>query len=160
VKAEVPLKPAVAEQSTVWLSGEVLTLLNKLVLPAVWLALLGGIIVWTLLKFGRISVASDFRFFVAVVLLATAFMLWMSARLQRVGYVGRDLIVSNYRREIRIPFDQIEAVEPVWWYRRRMVRVRFRSETAFGQVIYYLPKWSFLRCFGRAPEKELQDLIA
>lgn len=160
MKAEVPPKPTGTSQSTVWLSGEVITLLNKLVLPGVWLVFLVGIVLWTLLKLGRISIASDFRFFVAVVLLGTAFMLWMSARLERVGYVGRELIVSNYRREIRIPFDHIEAVEPVWWYRRRMVRIRFRYDTAFGQVVYYMPKWGFLRCFGRAPEKELRDLIA
>lgn len=159
MKVEVPSEPNEKAQPAVWLSGAVLTLLNKLVFPAVWLAFLGGIVLGTLLKFGRISIASDFRFFIAVVLLATGFMLWMSARLERVGYAGRELIVSNYYREIRIRFDQIEAVEPVWWY-RPMVRIRFRSDTAFGQVVYYLPKWGFLRRFGRAPEKELQDLIA
>ncbi len=146
-------------QTTVWLSGEILTFLNKLAFPAIWLTFLVGAPAWILLKTGGISISSDFRLFAAVILVATIFVLWMSARLKRVGYAARNLIVSNYQREIRVPFDLIEAVEPVWWYRRRMVRVRFRTDTEFGQVIYYLPKWGFLRCFLRAPEKELRDLI-
>ena len=62
--------------------------------------------------------------------------------MQRVGYSGRDLIVSNYLRQERIPFDQVEAVEPVWWYYRRMVRIRLRSNSSFGKVLYYIPKWA------------------
>ena len=63
-------------------------------------------------------------------------------------------------REERIPFNQVEAVEPVWWYHRRMVRVRLRPDTSFGQVVYYIPKWAAIKCLWVAPEKELQKILA
>jgi hypothetical protein len=63
-------------------------------------------------------------------------------------------------RQERIPFDQVEAVEPVWWYYRRMVRIRLRSTSSFGQVVYYIPKWAAFKCLWAAPEKELKSLLA
>jgi hypothetical protein len=54
----------------------------------------------------------------------------------------------------------VEAAEPVWWFYRRMVRIRLRSRTSFGQVVYYIPKWAAFKCLWVAPEKDLQDLLA
>jgi hypothetical protein len=146
-------------EPTVWLSGEFITLLNKLVFPIVWLSVVAGFPLWVFIKFGHISIANDFRFFVAVVLIATGFMVWLAVRLQRVGYSGRELVLSNYWREARVPFNQVEAVEPVWWYRRRMVRIRFSAQTPFGQVVYYLPKWAFVRFLMTAPDEELRRIL-
>lgn len=143
-----------------WLSGEILTVLNKLVFPIVWLAAVAGFPLWVLLETGRLSIAPSFRLFVAVVLIATGFLLWQAAHLQRVGYWGRELIVANYWREARIPFEQVAAVEPVWWYRRRMVRIRFSRQTPFGSTVYYLPKWGPIRCLFASPEEELRRLLA
>ena len=78
---------------------------------------------------------------------------------QRVGHCGRDLVVDNYLRQARIPFDDVEAVEPVWWYRGRLVRIRFRHRTPFGSLIYYMPKWGPMRAMFDTPEKDLQRLI-
>jgi hypothetical protein len=153
-----PISMGVSREETVWLSGEFVTFLNKLVFPVAWLALLSWIF-FIAVKAGHISIASDFKILVAVLLAGTAFMLWLSTRLQRVGYAGRELVVSSYWREERIPFQQVEAVEPVWWYRRRMVRIRLRADSQFGQVVYYLPKWGFIRCLVSSPDKELRDLI-
>jgi hypothetical protein len=54
----------------------------------------------------------------------------------------------------------VEAVEPVWWYYRRMVRIRLRSSTSFGEVVYYIPRWAAFKCLWAAPEKELRELMA
>ncbi len=144
----------------VWLSGAVLTLLNKLVFPILWLGALTGVLAWAFLKNGRIFIASDFRLIAALVVIATAMMLWLTTRLQRVGYCDRNLVVANYWRRARIPFEQVEAVEPVWWYRGRLVRIRFRQRTPFGYSVYYLPKWGSIRCFFASPDKELRELLA
>ncbi len=85
-------------------------------------------------------------------------MVWLCFRVQKVGYAGRELVVSNYLRTERIPFDSIEAVEPVWWNYRRMVRIRLRTQTSFGQTVYYIPKWAAFKCMWVAPEKELREL--
>ncbi len=127
--------------SPIWVSGTVVTFLNKLLFPALWLSLLAGLILAALIRNGHISIAPGFRWFAVLVVGATVFILWISARIQRVGYAGTDLVVANYWRETRVPFAQVEAVESVWWYRRRMVRVRFSPATPFGATVYYLPKW-------------------
>jgi hypothetical protein len=146
-------------QPVTWLSGEIVTFFNKIG-PVIWLAITAGALSGVLLRTGRLFIAPVFRPLGALFLLATVFIFWLSVRLQRVGYAGRDLIVSNYLRQERIPFDQVEAVEPVWWYYRRMVRIRLRSNTSFGQVVYYIPKWAAFKCVWVAPEKELQELLA
>ncbi len=161
MNVEAPfIATGISQERTVWLSGEIVTLLNKLVFPVIWLALIVGFPLAVLMKNGHLVIASDFRFLVVIFLIGTVLMVWFSMRLQRVGYAGRDLIVSSYWREARIPFDQVDAIEPVWWYRRRLVRIRLRSESPFGQIIYYLPKWGFVRCLWSSPDKELRDLIS
>jgi hypothetical protein len=162
MRVEAPFIPAaaVSGERTVWLSGECTTFFNKLFFPVVWLALISSFLLGTLVRTGHISIATDFRFLVVAILIGTAFMLWFSVRLQRVGYAGKELVISNYWREARIPFNQVEAVEPVWWYRGRLVRIQLRSESPFGDVVYYLPKWGFIRCLWSSPDKELRQLIS
>jgi len=145
-------------QPVTWLSGGIVTVINK-VGPILWIAAVIGALSGILLKTGHLFIASGYSLLMAFIFLATAFMFWLSARIQRVGYAGRDLIVSNYLRTERIPFDQVEAAERVWWNYRRMVRVRFRTNTSFGYVVYYIPKWAAFKCLWVAPEKELQELL-
>lgn len=147
-------------EGTVWLSGEILTFLNKLLFPIVWCAAIGGVLVSVFVKTGRIVIADDFRFIAFFVVAATVFLGWMTMRLQRVGYRGRKLVVANYWREAEIPFEDVEAVESVWWYRGRMVRIRFRQRTAFGYTVYYLPKWGAVRAMWASPEEELQRVLS
>jgi hypothetical protein len=161
MRVEAPfLATGVSAERTVWLCGEFITLFNKLLFPVVWLALISGVLLSVFVRTGHISIASNARFLVGLFLIGTAFMVWFSVRLQRVGYAGKELVISNYWREARIPFAQVEAVEPVWWYRGRLVRVQLRSESTFGQVVYYLPKWGFIRCLWSSPDKELRELIS
>jgi hypothetical protein len=149
-----------ASEPTIWLSGEFVTLFNKLLFPPLWIGVLGGLLGWVFLTTGRIRVAPGFRWLAALVVAMTIWMLWFTARLQRVGYSGRELVVANYWREARMPFDNVAAVEPVWWYPRRMVCVRFRSRTPFGWTVYYLPKWGPFRLLMTAPDEELRRIIS
>ena len=149
----------VPAQKITWLSGEIVTFFNKIG-ALLWLAVVVGVPLAILLRTGHLFITPAFRPFIAFVLLATAFILWLSGRIQRVGYTKHDLIVSNYSRQERIPFDQVETAEPVWWYYRRMVRIQLRSRTSFGQVVYYIPKWAGFKCLWGTPERELQNLLA
>ena len=148
-----------AEESVVWLSGALSTVLNKLILPALWVAAIAGIPACVYATKGRISVAPEFRFIVAFALVATALLGWFTVHLQSVGYRGRQLLVKNYWRQATIPFEHVEAVEPVWWYKRRLVRIRFGEDTPFGTLVYYMPKWGALRAMFDSPEQELQEVI-
>ena len=151
---------AIAEAHTTWLSGAVLTFVNKLIMPVLWFAVLVGVPVWVYMTIGRISIRSDFQFIVWFVLIATVPLTWVTAHLQLVGYHGRELVVANYWREARIPFNSVEGVEPVWWYKGRLVRIRFNCRTPFGSLVYYMPKWGPLRAPFLAPEQELRRVLA
>jgi len=144
----------------VWLSGSVLTFLNKVVFPVIWFAVLVGVPIWVYVTMGRLSIRSDFQFIVWFFLIATVPLTWITVHLQLVGYQGGELVVANYWRDARIPFQSVAAVERVWWYRGRLVRVRFHSSTPFGIVVYYVPKWGPLRGMFSSPEQELRRILA
>jgi hypothetical protein len=160
VVVDDPLSPAQAPDQPVWLSGAILTFLNKVVFPTLWITVLAWVVIWAFVTYGRISIRSGFGFIALFVVVGTVFMMWMAVRLQLVGYCGRELIVANYRREARIPFEQVAAVESVWWYRSRLVRIRFHRATPFGDCVYYLPKWGPLRGLFSKPEEELRRVLA
>jgi hypothetical protein len=147
-----------SDTSVVWLSGAILTPLNKLVLPALWLAGVLGLPAWVWAKNGRVSLAPEFRFIALFAVAATVLLGWLTVHLRGVGYRGTSLVVRNPWKQALIPFGQVEAVEPVWWYKGRLVRIRFRSPTPFGDVVYYIPKWAVLRSFG-SPEEDLRAIM-
>jgi hypothetical protein len=70
----------------------------------------------------------------------TAFFLWSAVPLKRVRIDGRYIYVSNYRKEIAVPLEQIEAVTKNRWVNSQPVTVRFRSATAFGSRITFIPR--------------------
>ena len=144
----------------VWLSGEILTVVNKLLFPVVWLGVLTAILLQAFVTWREIpQVQRHFLFMVLFLLAPTVLMLWLSSRLQRVGYSGRELVIANYWREERVPFDHVDEVDSPWFYNRRMVRIRFKVETSFGQTVYYLPKWAMLSGVFHAPEQDLLRLL-
>jgi hypothetical protein len=143
----------------VWLSGAILTFLNKVVFPVLWLAFVAGVPLWVFVTYGRITIAGGFRFIAVFVLISTVVIVWIAVRLKRVGYFGRELVIANYWREARVPFEQVEAVEPVWWFRSRVVRIRFNRSTPLGSCVYYLPKWGPVRALFTNPGEELRQML-
>jgi hypothetical protein len=116
--------------------------------------------VYITLKSGHLPDLGKLGFYGVLLLAVTVFILWLSSRTKRVGVIGGQLVVSSYFREERIPFRQVERVELVWWYWRRLVRIRFWAATEFGETVYYIPKWASLRAFYSDPAKELRHLIS
>jgi hypothetical protein len=145
---------------TVWLSGTILTLLNKLVFPIVWLVFVGGTPVFVYLRTGHLGIAKGFEFIVAFALIASVLLAWLTVHIQGVGYANGELVVANYWREARIPFKQVVEVALPWWGRRQLVRIRFRSPTPFGETVYYIPKWAPVRALFGSPAEELRQAIS
>ncbi len=81
--------------------------------------------------------------FLAVLVLGTAFILWTSAGLKRVRMDERQLYVSNFVREIQVPFNEIIDVRQNRWLKSRPITVQFRDATAFGGQATFMPKWRF-----------------
>ena len=143
----------------VWLSGVVQTFTSKVVMPTLWVAALVGLPLWVWATRGRISVRPDAQFIVWFALIATVPLAWFTWHLQLVGYRGRQLVVANFWREASIPFEDVKSVETVLWYRGRLVRIRFRRETPFGTMVYYMPKWGAWRAWFSNPEDELRAVL-
>ena len=79
--------------------------------------------------------------FLGVWVLGTTFILWMSVALKRVRMDDRQLYVSNYLREISVPFGEITDVRQNRWLKSRPITIHFRDATEFGGKATFMPKW-------------------
>lgn len=143
-----------------WLSGAIVTPLNMFVFPFLWYAFLLTAVVFITLKSGHLPDVRKFGFYGVWLGAVTLFVLWQSSRTKRVGIAGGELVVSSYFREERIPFKQVAAVESVWWYWRRLVRIRFSPPSGFGETVYYIPKWAALVALYSNPANQLRLIIS
>jgi hypothetical protein len=132
----------------------------KFVFPAVWISGfgLGTILPWLGgLRDGNIALSP---LFLLVWILGSTFILWASAGLKRVRTDGRQLLVSNYVREIRIPFSAIMDVRQNRWLNTRPITIYFRDATEFGDRATFIPKWRIRIQFWRTDPvvEELKQL--
>ncbi len=67
-------------------------------------------------------------------------LLWFGAGLKKVRRDGEFLYVSNYRREIKVPFSEVVSVTEIIWISPPRVTVHFRAPTEFGQTITFMPR--------------------
>jgi hypothetical protein len=111
-----------SELSSAW------TFPAKFVFPAVWIAGFG--LATILLWFGGMHDRNNalpppqVKFvFLGMWVLGSTFILWVNAGLKRVRIDGRQLLVSNYVREIRIPFSAITDVRQNRWLNSRPITI-------------------------------------
>jgi hypothetical protein len=109
--------------------SSIMTFFLKFLLPPLWI---GG--------FGIGILQNDVDLQVMLYwIVGSTFLLWSSVPLKRVVLRADGLSVSNYRREILIPFGAIERVTQNRWSGGRPVTIYLRSETPFGRRIRFMP---------------------
>ena len=118
----------------------------KFIFPAVWISGFGfaAAQLWlgNLVDANHALPPPQLRFvFPAVWVLGTTLILWTSAGLKRVRMDQRQLHVSNYIREISVPFDEITDIRQNRWLNSRPITIHFRDATAFGGKATFMPKW-------------------
>jgi len=59
--------------------------------------------------------------------------------IKRVLAYQDHLVVSNYLREVPVPYDQITSVDEVRWINWRPVVVKLKTPTAFGDSFIFYP---------------------
>src|SRR5262249_23779256 len=70
------------------------------------------------------------------------------------------LYVSNYRREVRIPFSRVGDVTDAWLINVRPITIGFLTNTEFGRQIVFIPKISLSAAFAQHPVvDELRHLV-
>lgn len=88
--------------------------------------------------------------FLGFLIAAMTLIFWTSAGLKRVRIDERQLYLSNYVREIAVPFSAITDVRQNRWLNSRPVTIYFREATEFGDKATFMPKqriqfWRFWR---------------
>lgn len=120
------------------------TFLMKYLFPVIWI---GGFGLGTLTLWVHIipanaanppPVAMKWQFLVAWVI-GSSFILWACAGLKRVRIDDTRLYISNYQREIAVPFGNVVNVTENRWLNIHPVTIEFRSPTDFGQRITFMP---------------------
>lgn len=93
--------------------------------------------------------------------LVSTFLLWLSASLKRVRVADGALLVSNYRREWRVPFGLVTHVSQNRWINVRPITLHLRADVGFGTRIVFLPPTRlYLHVWREDPEVEaLRRLI-
>ncbi|MHB1313670.1 MAG: hypothetical protein ACYC3L_16750 [Gemmatimonadaceae bacterium] len=74
----------------------------------------------------------------AMLVLVTGVMWYTLAPLKKVELDGDDLVISNYRTEIRVPLDMVEKIDERSMTNPRRYRMTFREPTDFGRRIVFL----------------------
>lgn len=124
----------------------------KFVFPVLWISGFGllTISVWSD-AFGRSNeLPISLKFvFLGVWITGSAFILWACAGLKRVRVDERQLFVSNYLREICIPFSAVRDVGQNRWLNIRPVTIYFRDATEFGDRATFMPKQRITLRFWR-----------
>jgi len=141
------------------------TFWTKFVLPAAWILILGtgNILLWSGNQVGKDNTVPppEMKFaHLGAWILGTAFILWFSVGLKRVRIGEGQLHLSNYVREIAVPFSAITDVKQDRWLSHRPVTIYFRDATEFGDKVKFIPKQTFQFRFWRADPvvEELKQL--
>lgn len=136
----------------------------KFVFPTIWISVFGfGTLAMFVGGFrgpNSTPAPPDMKWeFLAAWVAGTTFIYWACARLKRVRIEGSTIYVSNYLKEIRIPFEAIADVTENRWINIHPVTIHLRSATEFGDRIVFMPK---IRIFGWSSHPvvaELRELV-
>jgi hypothetical protein len=77
--------------------------------------------------------------FLGALVLGAALLLWHCTRLHRVRLTDGGLLVSNYFREISVPFGQIARVTQSRLSNPRTITLHLRGETPLGGKVRFFP---------------------
>jgi hypothetical protein len=98
--------------------------------------------------------------FVPVGALAALSVYWYYSRLKKVAIDSDGLVISNYFREVRVPWRQIVDVSGSRWVNTRQIKVTFDRDIGFGSSIIFMPKIRLLFPGQESPiAQELRDLM-
>ena len=128
------------------------TFINKFILPFV---------VVGVLTYG-LSLAGNrvLPIFAPVGVLVAASIYWFYVRLKRVAIDSEGLVISNYVREVRVPWRDVIKVTGNRWKKTHQVTITFDHDIGFGTSIVFMPKFRFLWPGQEHPiAQELRDLI-
>jgi hypothetical protein len=85
---------------------------------------------------------------------------WYYVRLKKVAVDSEGLVISNYVRQVRVPWRDIVKVTGSRWEKTHHVTVTFDRDIGFGTSIIFMPRFRFLGPGQEHPiAQELRDLM-
>lgn len=92
--------------------------------------------------------------------LAVGSIYWYYVRIKKVAIDEDGLVISNYVREVRVPWRDVVKVTGSRWEKTHQVTVTFDRDIGFGASIVFMPKFRFLWPGQEHPvAQELRDLM-
>ena len=130
------------------------TFASKFILP------LGLILVFLILAIGFALRGAAFMPVIYPLLGSLGFIVYRYlGRLKKVTVENEGLVISNYLREVRVPWRSITQVSGSRWINTRQVTIDFDRDIGFGTSIVFMPKARFLWPGQEHPiAQELRDL--
>jgi hypothetical protein len=86
--------------------------------------------------------------FLVMWIAGSCFIYWFARRLKKVSCTQTSFIISNYRREIVVPFTEVESITSNRWINPQTVEISFKRDLGFGTAAVFIPQARFL---WRAP---------
>jgi hypothetical protein len=131
------------------------TLVYKFLIPTLWLGGFGAatvaVFVSTADRSSDPEVALARWGFAAMAVAGSLLIYWTCMRAKRVSLQGREFVISNYLREIRVPILDVERVSASILISPELVWLHFRRPTGFGRKVVFLPRFRVLSGFSRHP---------
>jgi hypothetical protein len=128
------------------------TFVTKFILPFAAAAALGV---------GIVSARSRFLpIFLPAAVLVFGSIYWYYVRLKKVAIDQDGLVISNYVREVRVPWRGVIKVTGSRWEKTHQVTVTCDRDIGFGSSIVFMPKFRFLWPGQEHPAaQELRELM-
>jgi hypothetical protein len=96
--------------------------------------------------------------FPAIFFVIFAVLFWLSMRLKAVSIDDNFLYISNYLKEVSVPFSNVRDITELR-LRGHPVTIHFKEKTEFGSKITFLPKMRFFNFASSHPVvSELKEL--
>lgn len=135
----------------------------KFVFPTIWVSMFGlgtlGLFFDSLRGPNNSSPPEAMKWgFLGGWIAGTIFIYWGCVRLKRVRINDSAIYVSNYLKEIRIPFDAVASVTEIRWINIHPVTIHLRSATEFGDRITFMPKIRIFNWRSHPVVEELREL--
>jgi len=143
------------------------TPLLKFVLPPIWIVIVGYASwqLWsnpeTVFVDREVGAATAALRWLLLALLAASLVVLFAfvVPLKRVRLTPEGLLVSNYIREITVPFRDIERVRQNWLPTFRLVALDLRTDTALGRRAIFMPAVPRRTAFWRPDYWREDDLV-
>lgn len=140
-----------------------LTWFYKFVFSALWI---GGFGLGTVAMFvaSHTSSGEDLReirwLFLAAWIAGASMIYWTCIRAKKVSLASDSLVISNFRRELRIPLRDVERVTGSFLWNPELIWLHFRRPNDFGSKIVFIAPMRWFP-YGRHPlTRELNALVA